>query len=361
MTRTFGQELYQFAKTVDIVTESTYEAFRSEAQHYLESTFSCYSIGFLVGTRVSGERGLRTEWYTIGEDWADELRKNGAYYGQVAIAFDKERTFWIKACDGGPLNRTKEYVDLYGYEGRDIPPFAHNHTKDIYTSIIRPMYQAGRQDGRAFGVLNLESTVHLDFNPTTRTEIEKLVDAWAILYSLKVNNELVTTNTAEAWKQLVRERPAPVATSPPTIFIASSGKAPKDVTDAILDVVKQFPELRPEFWGASTTPGDITAEVFSKVTSCRIGICYLSEPDTLGSYKYRDNANVLFEAGMMESLKHISSQQFTEWIPVREQESPPAEFDFRQLRMLIVERTPKGKLIAKQFKETLAKMIRPGV
>jgi hypothetical protein len=54
-----------------------------------------------------------------------------------------------------------------------------------------------------------------------------------------------------------------------------------------------------------------------------------------------DNPNVIFEAGMFQSLTNVAATEApTGWIPIREPPDlcPSPPFDFAQQRMIIVER-----------------------
>ena len=62
--------------------------------------------------------------------------------------------------------------------------------------------------------------------------------------------------------------------------------------------------------------------------------------------RYDDNANVVFEAGMLHARTLVSSDteggEPAGWIPVREKASPDPPFDFAAERILVVPRTRGG-------------------
>jgi hypothetical protein len=70
-------------------------------------------------------------------------------------------------------------------------------------------------------------------------------------------------------------------------------------------------------------------------------------------HKFRDNPNVVFEAGMLQALTNSPNVEPTGWIPVREKSSPDAPFDFAAERILTVDRLRDGKLNEDSFQERL--------
>ena len=89
-------------------------------------------------------------------------------------------------------------------------------------------------------------------------------------------------------------------------------------------------------------------KILEQVKKSQFGLCYFSEPteDPEGKYKYQDNINVVFEAGMFQSQTNPNVTDRPEgWIPIREIKplTPPPAFDFAQERMITVERSKDGK------------------
>ncbi len=98
--------------------------------------------------------------------------------------------------------------------------------------------------------------------------------------------------------------------------------------------------------------------LLAELGTCRYGVCYFSElDDTSTNGEYRDNPNVLFEAGMLHGRSDSDAQKPASWIPIREKASSPAPFDFAAERMILVPRTRKGTLQKKQFQELFRKRL----
>jgi hypothetical protein len=110
--------------------------------------------------------------------------------------------------------------------------------------------------------------------------------------------------------------------------------------------------------------GNINTQIAAEILESRFGICYLSEPDEdspAGAHQYRDNPNVVFEAGMLHARTTAAADtdggEPAGWIPVREQESPPPPFDFAAERIVQVPRSRTGDLNESRLREMLRRRI----
>jgi len=116
-------------------------------------------------------------------------------------------------------------------------------------------------------------------------------------------------------------------------------------------------------WSQMAGQGNISAQIAKEITESRFGLCYLSQPvqgPSQGAPRYEDNPNVIFEAGMLHARTSVNaddnSGQPTGWIPVREQDSPPAPFDFAGDRILVVPRAG-GQVNELEFQAQLRRRI----
>lgn len=69
-----------------------------------------------------------------------------------------------------------------------------------------------------------------------------------------------------------------------------------------------------------------------------------------------DNPNVIFEAGMLHALINSPDAPPSGWIPVREEDSPAAPFDFAAERIEKVPRT-RGELDVVKFRAQLERRL----
>ena len=109
------------------------------------------------------------------------------------------------------------------------------------------------------------------------------------------------------------------------------------------------------YWEDVTEAGNITHQVIRDINNSDFGICYFSQPNSKGEFE--DNANVLFEAGMMQALAHSPNAQLEAWIPIREKESESIPFDIASERILLVDRK-KGKLDKTCFRNALKERVK---
>jgi hypothetical protein len=141
----------------------------------------------------------------------------------------------------------------------------------------------------------------------------------------------------------------------PQIFVASSSQADQQVMAVVKQVLNEVKDkLAVVMWSDIAKAGTITVHIVEEITKSRYGLCYFSEPANSGGKKrYQDNPNVIFEAGMLHSLTNSPVTVPEAWVPIREDDSPPAPFDFAAERIAIVPREQDGKLIREEFKDQL--------
>ncbi len=141
------------------------------------------------------------------------------------------------------------------------------------------------------------------------------------------------------------------------MFIATSGRADRRVTGEIKKVLDKFSD-QVDFvhWEKISRSGNVTKQIVEEISRSKFGLCYFSEPTTAPddpAHKFRDNPNVVFEAGMLQALTNSPNAEPTGWIPVREKSSPDAPFDFAAERILTVDRLHDGELNEDAFQERL--------
>jgi hypothetical protein len=374
-TNSFGKDLQQFARAVDIVDDRTWKTFESLVTNYVLREFDMEYFEFMAEDEVNDERGLRTQWISEGSARSKSIREpTGSWNGQTAMAFDLGKPMWIVRRDKGQLGpdvATSEFEDLWS-EIAEIPPYTATIT-GIHTSIIVPV----RSGSRVLGVLDFEDGTYRRFNAVARDELTRLADAVAITYELHRANTTQQHGTKTALGDLeavLSTRRFPTSLSRPQIFFACGKAADPEVTGAIKAVLVEFEDfMRVKDWSRSSAGGNITAHTLQDIATSRFGICYFSEPAPEGAqHPFVDNPNVIFEAGMLHAFTNTAAEAPTEWIPIREDpdytDVPP--FDFAQERIIEVKRgeraagatTGAGPLKTQDFKtelrERLTRLVR---
>jgi hypothetical protein len=361
--KTFAELLRQFALSVDIVGEGTFNRVREYVVQYMKSELEAAYFGLMTRSVIDGQPGLQTTWSSADQGSATTIRTGNGYTRQVSLAFDLKRPLWVVSKDGAPLRDVPDptgYVDLWSGT-LDLPKYAPPVDRPMRTSIMLPLVRVGRP----LGVLYLESTAHVEATLVAQKELEMLAEAIAILIELRDANKVQVEGTDQAVGQLGRflgTAKFPRLTRP-NLFLASADDADEAVLAVIRKVLADFSSKVSVFdWREIDDAGAITTQIADRIVRSRYGICYFSEPAPPGSeHKYADNPNVIFEAGMLHALVNAPEAPPSGWIPVREDDSPDAPFDFADQR---IERVPRdtGQLneekLRTQIQRRLASLLR---
>jgi hypothetical protein len=351
---TFGQHLQRFALAVDIVSDKVFEKVFNLAVKQLEKNLAVVFSEFLVPTTVDDAPGLRSYFTRGGGGWSKRIKDAaGNYQGQISYAYDRGEPMWIVSDDKGPLRDVHTYLNLLSHSGRSegIPRYVGLTDEPVLTSIIYPLLH----DGERIGVINFESTEYLSSIRSLKQELKCIADSITSLFVLMKACCTQSQNTELAISALEQHKGA-IVSGASRVFVASSANADEDVMQAVSEVLEVF-DIRLEYWKNDAEPGDIRSHIWRKLLASELGICYFSEPAHGSDVSYRDNSNVLFEAGMMYAVVQTSSGMKA-WIPIREINSPPLPFNLSTERALLVPRYPNGSLNKEKFREDLRARLR---
>jgi hypothetical protein len=350
--RTFGDYLRHFARSVDIVDERTIEEIRKLVYTYVREELEATYFSMACEQIVNGKVGLQTIWSTENEEHATTIRRpDGSYGSQISVAFGEREPLWVVSKDQEPLRQASEYVDLWS-DTKDLPRYVAPVNRDMRTSIIVPLVHWAH----SLGVIHLESTAYLEVTDVAKDELLLLADALSILMGLRQTNRSQVAGTRDAVSDLesiLADTKFPHLTKP-QIFVAFSARADDDVVGVIREVLDGFNDaLRVVQWNKIEESGSITLRLVEEITRSRFGLCYFSEPEIGTNIRFVDNANVLFEAGMLHSLTNSPASTPSGWIPIREKESSRMPFDFASERVLIIARNNNGELLEERFRSDL--------
>jgi hypothetical protein len=352
--RTFGDHLRQFARSVDIVDDQTLDSVRGLIYNYVKDELDAAYFSLAYVQQVNGRPGLQTLWSSEDKYHTTTIHNPGdGYTSQISVSFDQLKPLWVVDPDGGSLRQASQYVDLWS-EIQELPAYEAPINRDMKTSIIVPLVHWARP----LGVIYLESTSHLEIAEVTKDELTLLADTIAILLELRQANRAQIKGTREAVTDLgltLSNTKFPRLTKP-QIFVAFAGRADDGVIAIIQQVLAQFSNaLHVVQWNGIEESGSITIGLIEEIARSRFGICYFSEP--AAGQGFIDTPNVLFEAGMLHSLTNSPVAVPTGWIPIREKQSPKIPFDFASERILIISRTPDGKLAPETFRSDLRRRV----
>jgi hypothetical protein len=343
-TATLAGRLQHFAQSVDIVDDRTFEAVRRLVYQYV--TTELKGTYFELMKEQFTENGsrqlwLRTFWSSQNKDHYWPVH-DGADNNPVAEAFRACRPLWLLDANKEPLSEVARYQDHWSGLTRmaayqpSVPP--------VRTLVAVPLYCR-----RQIGIYFIEIPGYIELSDVAASELKRLADALAILLEMWYVNRTQSEYTAEAiadLNQMMLEAKFP-RLAKPHFFVAYSTRADPAVTGILTDVLSGFSD-RLEFtdWAEMTAAGNISLQIGTEIGRSRFGICYFSEPAAGGPHPWNDNNNVVFEAGMLHERTRSHAEQNqgepTGWIPIREENSPPAPFDFSGERILHVPRTGSG-------------------
>lgn len=361
MNPTFGQRLKHFANAIDIVDENTYKKTIAIIEGYLRDVLNIQIVRTMVesrnpdGTMVLVKHKLDVLASNVFWQLTD---REGRYKGQMPFAYAIKKPLWIisKEPNQELAAENVAYIDQWSNE-ETLPRYLSGGNEGIKTSIIIPIRNG---ENRVYGVANFETTDYLEVSELAKKELMRIAETISVLYQLLKTRAVQACSTnlvIDRLDESLKTGKFPKLTKP-SIFLASPNEADSDVIAVILDVLAEFSDRMDYiFWRDMNGNGNINQKLLETIASCRYGICYFSQQIAKESPKYRDNPNVVFEAGMFHGRSGDLTGTPCGWLPVREKDSPPSPFDFSGERMVLVPRDGQERVLKDKFKVELRRHI----
>lgn len=360
----FGERLSEFVLSIDILDEDAFFELLELITVYVKKHLDVTYFSVLEEDDINEQRGLRTLWTTRDEK-RQYILESGAgrkrhYTSHSAYTLGENKPVWAVSATKGPLHAASGLKDLWS-DSTDLPPYSPTREERVCTSVMHPL----RREGRAIGVVEFASEKYVEPAAASFTEATTLATVISRAYRIYDVSKALRGNTRTAIKKLgeALENGSWTRLALPQVFVAFPGaerhegearKKHEEVIETIKGVVDEFADtLTAVYWDEVSEAGDINEQVIRDIGSSDYGLCYFSEP---ADDSYTDNANVLFEAGMMQALRHSPVAPLSAWIPIRERESGEMPFDIKSERTLHVDRID-GKLDAASFAEALRKAL----
>jgi hypothetical protein len=356
---TFGEHLRQFALSIDFIDATYYDLVQQHIKEYLKLQLGAVQVGFFERTKVDDQDGMTTVWsYPTFRVYQSLKNPQGEYRRQLALTLGEDRSLWVVSPDKERLSPSNRGIDYWqeGHPSPDLPPFNISPGgSPSRTAIIMTTRDA---TGRSNGAFLIEIANPVRPTQALRREMQLLAESVGLLHATDVSTreQREGTNMAIArLGDLVRQ--LELDTGPrPLLFVASSHRAKEDVMDALSEVLDEFESyVYVQHWGEIHHPGNINLQLVEKIKKAQYGICYLSElveesaADGVAGPRFRDNSNVLVEAGMLHMVTSSATDAVTGWIPVREEDSPDLPFDLENQRRVIVARDASGAMKKQEF------------
>jgi hypothetical protein len=339
MSETFGFRLKRFALALDIVDDEIFHRLWSLILSYVKPHLKPTYWALLSASDVNNMPGLTALECSLASKPSFNLRTaSGSYNGLAAYSYAEGKPLWIVADQNQALGPDTPLQDEWS-DATHLPQFDRAGS-DIRTVILVPLISRGRK----LGLLDLQSSTYQELTARIKEELTNIAATLSVLLPLYEANEERREHTIEAInlhaKALSEEQWPPL--TKPQIFVASSDRADPEIMGVIREILDDFTDrMHVRYWRECSESGNINQTMLRAVYESQFGLCYFSEPfdDPEQKSKYRDNPNVLFEAGLLQSLTNLVTSVPSGWIPVRESMSLPVPFDFAQERMILVQRS----------------------
>ena len=343
MGRMFGERINEFVLSVDTIGEDTFKDLLALIYRYVSQQLEVSYFSVLDETTINDEAGLKTLWSSREDKPSYTISKGSGYTSHTTYTYGMNEPIWVVGDHGGPLSKSGGLQELWR-QATDLPPYNARGENPVCTSVMHPL----RKDGRPIGVVEFASAKCVRPTPASLLEVKTLAMVISNAYQMYEARRYQRDNTRRALQMLegALESHTWTRLALPQMFIAYPGYARLDaqaqaahkaVIDTIMAVVKEYESmLKPVPWEGVAEAGNITAQVIRDIRNAEYGLCYFSEPIADG--RYQDNANVLFEAGMMQALANDPNPMLRGWIPIRERECEGLPFDIAAERMLLVDR-----------------------
>jgi hypothetical protein len=362
MSRMFGERINEFVLSTDIMDHETFFDLLKLIQVYVNQHLNVAYFSVLDETSINGQPGLRTLWSTREETPAYTVDKEGSYASHTAYTFGEKKPIWVVSDSKNPLLGASDLKDLWT-NAEGLPLYNTRNQGVVRTSVMHPL----RKYGQPIGVVEFAAEKYVEPTPASLEEVQTLASVISRAYQMHDARKDQRENTRRAmqmleealgtqhWRQLAL----------PQIFVAypdgdeqlgtEALMEHKTIIETIRNVIKEFEHsLKAVYWEDITDAGNINMQVIRDISNSELGLCYFSEPTKEGPFQ--DNANVLFEAGMMQALANSPSTRLRAWIPIRENEPAIIPFDIASERILLVDRAD-GKLDKTSFADALRQRV----
>jgi len=331
----------RFSLSVDIINDDSKQQINQILENISNNIIgaSFFEVQFRSKNNITEEEFLTTIW-SNKQDAIDQVFN---VRGQTGYALVNNVKLWIVDENGKNLSQSSKCIDLWS-STKNLPNYwKYIDDKEHKTSIIIPLKHKGIH--APIGVVNFEFEEYHEINSNFKTIFQILSKSiTTLLYSYQARNHQ-SNNTKKAVDEILTlTRNENHILKKPEIFIAYSSRSLSDVIDVIREIeVRYEQEFKFVWWDEINTTGNIDRQLIQAITKSKIAILYFSEPKSNGGFK--DNPNVLFEAGMFHTLsnENITSEPVF-WIPIREQSEENIPFDFARERIIEVQRKKDNSL-----------------
>ena len=340
---TFASQLKNLVFASDYLTIAQFERTAKLLSDYANQ-LGFERLDLLILIRFEGEDALSYELRSNHHDCMPyRLRRGEKINGLCPLSVVEEKPLWIVAANPSSesvYDQGSTKIDLWS--GLTELPDAQGFEESakVQTEVVVPV----RSTRRCIGAVSFRSAMHIPASDQARNETLIIAQAIGSAYQIQKESELRASNTTEALENLstFSSKIRILKEGKARIFMAFPENCERHIIDTIKETIDGFETLEGISWDQNYHSGSINEKIVEDILRSDLGIAYFSEFSSTGEKKYRDNPNVLFEAGMFESCQRIGGRGPLAWIPVREASSEGFPFDVANLNTVIVRRDENG-------------------
>jgi hypothetical protein len=298
--------------------------------------------------------------------------------GLVSHVFNYNEPLWVTSEDGKTFlsevkDRGGKFKNWWSKEEKeaDLYFWGVNEKANSYkarTTIVIPLRNLGGP--MPIGVINFECEEYIIPTEKAKSIFENLAISVSTFMQLSKTRQLQKNNTEEISKAIQSSPSIKLSKllEKPKVFIAFPNQCEKDVIECIERCCEEYKnDFNFVSWKNMDEPGAVSDQIVNTIKESKFGIIYFSERIIIdGITKYKDNPNVLFEAGIFQAISDYkdndnqNDDSITKgWIPIREDKElslSHTPFDIQHLRFIYLTRQ-NGRLEEGTFLSKLRRMI----
>jgi hypothetical protein len=350
-TRMLGH-LEAFAKSIDGVSVEIESKLRDAIEEFISPRSEPPELNYDVliqNTYPYGDLNSRVLIPRGPEDVVVPARGESCQ-SHAEYCFREGCDIWVYAKGGGLLKETDDYYDVFGHT--NLPKYKSYKQEESRVSIVKVLRDESNK--RVFGLFTVESSVALEYSRNANASLAKLANIISVVIRRARETEFKTDNTRNAVNRFLNlvegSETFAKACAWPTVYYVQADKAEGDVLAIVCEAVTGLSAtyqkkygfgLNYRSWRDDARPINIMPGLLNDLRESVVGVVYLSESAGSAIGQFRDNMNVLYEAGFMHGL----GAPFQGCLLIREAESGETPFDIAQTRTIPIRRGHNGLIL----------------
>src|SRR5215471_8469684 len=242
-TNTFANQLRHFARSVDIVDDSTFDSVRQLIYRYVRNELGAAYFELLREQPMErySATGLKMFWSSDEQDHTWPIREqDGTYTNPITLAFGEKQPLWVVDRGKHVLKGAGELTDEWS-DNKDLTSYEPVADTDVRTLVVLPLRRK-----RLLGACYFECSEYMGITDVAKKELQILAESVAILlelYELNRTQAAMTANAISDLSERLQSARFPKLTRP-NLFLAYSDRADSDhaetsVITVVTEVLKE--------------------------------------------------------------------------------------------------------------------------